>query len=123
MGKMPHELKDRLLLWVDDIVLACKIFDNLLTHVRILFEICMVLNFKFHTDKCRLYKQYFNWCGHYLSKNGVQFDPHNINAREQMLVSAITAELMQVTSPIKRKSTSILVSQHFQAPIEHSLSS
>lgn len=57
MTKMSDEIKRRLLLWVDEVALACHTIDELLRHIRKLVDLCMHLKLKNHPLNCRIYKK------------------------------------------------------------------
>lgn len=107
VSHMNEDLKSRLMIWVDDLVLPAKTIDDVLSNIRKLLDLCVQINFKLHPEKCRLYKRSVTWCGRELSADGIRFSPRNISGLEEMHAPTTAAQLLQFTSALQWLRTSI----------------
>lgn len=107
MEHMDDELKLKLLLWVDDMVVAAKTIDELLKYTAMLLDLCIKLNFKLNPEKCRLYNTSVKWCGRHISRDGVKFCPRNIEGLEAMEEPTTAIQLLHFTSALQWLRTSI----------------
>lgn len=108
MSAMPPDLKEKLLIWVDDLAIAVKDINDLLEYVTKLLDFCVAVNFKLHPIKCRLFKTSITWCRHHISADGVKLDPGHISGLETMAIPTIASELLQFTSAMQWVRPSIL---------------
>ena len=92
---MPIPLRQKTLLWLDDVLGHASTVDELLTIIRQFFDYCSQRNLKLHPAKCVLYKTEIRWCGRILSKDGVRFDPRRIDGIRDMQLPTTGAELQQ----------------------------
>lgn len=79
-ARMPPELAEHLMLWVDDMAIPTSNIDDHLKYISMLFNLCDDMNFKLHPGKCHLYLTNMNWCGRQISEDGTRFDPRNFDA-------------------------------------------
>lgn len=81
---MLPELRDVIMICVEDKVLPAKNVNDLPTNIGKLFQLCKELNENLHSGKCHLYKMEVKWCGRHVSAYGVKYDPRNIATLEMM---------------------------------------
>lgn len=90
-----------MLLWVDDMLIPSQTIDSHLESIRLLFELCVVLNFKLHPSKCILFRKRITWCGRQLTEHGIRYDPHNLSGLESMSPQSTGNEPLQFTSAMQ----------------------
>ena len=89
-------LRDRILQWLDDLLMHCPTPQDLLTTLESFFQLCRQHNIKLHARKCKFYLPEVTWCGRLISQDGVRFDPRNYAAITDMQVPTTGAELQQL---------------------------
>lgn len=107
MCTMPPDLKEKLLVWVDDMAIAVKNVDDLLQYLTKLLDFCVSVNFKLHPIKCGLFKTLIVWCGRHISAEGVRFDSRHVSGLETTAIPTIASELLQFTSAMQWLRTSV----------------
>ena len=63
------------LIWIDDLLVYSKSFEEHLQNLGKIFERLHKLNIKLNPEKSELFALHIIWCGRKISKNGVSFDP------------------------------------------------
>jgi hypothetical protein len=63
------------LIWVDDLLVYSKSFEQQLQSLGKVFERLRKFNFKFSPKKSELFALHIIWCGRKISKGGVSFGP------------------------------------------------
>lgn len=89
--RIPTDLSNLLLQWLDDIVLHRFIIPDLLEAIRNFFELCVTLNLKLHPEKCLLLAHSVRWCGRPIDEHGWRYDPKNTQALWNMTLPATGA--------------------------------
>lgn len=117
MLHMTPELKQCILIWVDDMVIPAATIDDLLARTEMLLDLCSLLNFKLHPDKCRLYKREVTWCGRIISADGVRHNPRQIEGLESMDCPTTAAELLMFTSALQWMRSAIPDFSNLVAPL------
>lgn len=72
MKYMPPDLKSRLLLWVDDMVIPGKTMSQFVQDSTSLLDLCVRLNITLKPKTCHLYRTKIIWCGRELSADGIK---------------------------------------------------
>lgn len=107
MSAMPSDLKDELLMWVDDVATAVNNVDDQLGHTKKLFNFCVVVNFELHSIKIRLFRTSIMWCGRNVLVKSVKFDPLHPSDLETAIILTIAGELFKFISAIRWLCTSL----------------
>ena len=120
-NEMSDHLKNRMLMWVDDMVIPGKDIDQFLEDLTEFLDLCVRLNIKLHPLKCHLYRRKIIWCGRELSEDGIRFDPRHLNTLEQMTSPSSPAELLHFTSAMQWMRHSIPRFSTIIRPLLHAL--
>lgn len=107
MSKMPSDLKEKLLIWVNDVAILAKNVDELLQYITKILDFLGTVNFKLHPSKCRLFKNSITWCGRNISAEGVRYDPRHVFGLESMATPTISSALLQFKYAMQWLRTSI----------------
>lgn len=62
------------LIWVDDLLLLAKSFEDHLESICLLFRMLAALSFKVQVTKCVMYTKAVWWCSRLTSRDGIRFD-------------------------------------------------
>jgi hypothetical protein len=81
---MMDYIKSNIKAWLDDFLLHTKTEDDLLATLNIFFKQCREHRLKLHTSKCVLFKTKVLYCGRLIIKDGVRFNPKNMEALQTM---------------------------------------
>lgn len=92
---LPADLRRSVLLWLDDILAHAPTTIELLTAIRLFFELCSERNLKLHPAKCVLYSRSIRWCGRVITADGIRFDPRRIDGIQNMDSPTTGAQLQQ----------------------------
>jgi len=68
------------LVYLDDIIIFGKNFDEMLNNLKIVFLRLRSSNLKINFKKCNLFKKNVRYLGHIISSNGITTDPEKITA-------------------------------------------
>lgn len=74
----PAEVKQRMLLWVDDCLFHAPTATDLIKCLQSFFQFCSTYNLRLNPQKCVLYTTSVKWCGRIISATGVRHDPSNL---------------------------------------------
>ena len=66
------------LVYIDDIIVYSKSFEDHLKHLRLVFERIANANLWINFNKCEFIKRQVSFLGHLISKNGIKPDPTNV---------------------------------------------
>jgi hypothetical protein len=72
------------LVYIDDIVIYSKTFDEHLIHLERILQRFFDAHFTFNLPKCRLFLKEFDHLGHLLSAQGIKPNPDKIAALQEM---------------------------------------
>jgi hypothetical protein len=75
---MMDDIKNNIKVWLDDCLLHTKTKDDLLATFRFFFKKCQEHELKLHASKCVLFATTMRYCGRFITKDGVRFDPKNM---------------------------------------------
>ena len=95
MECIPVNLKQLLLLWLDDFLLHEKTANGLPAAIRDLFKFCAERNMKLNPSKCVLYAITIRWYGRQISSDGIRYDPKKLEGLLKMEPPQTIAHLQQ----------------------------
>ena len=73
-------IREKILQWLDDLLIHCGSFSELLLTLETFLDICRKHKFKLHARKCKFYLTEVTWCGRLIDAKGLRFDPKNYEA-------------------------------------------
>jgi hypothetical protein len=88
-------LADKLLSWLDGLLLHCRDVDGLLRVQECFLNICAARGVKLGATRTDLCSQEVRWCGRAVSKDGVWLDPSSGSALAAMQPPVTGADLQQ----------------------------
>jgi hypothetical protein len=77
---MMDDITSNIKVWLDDCLLHTKTEDDLLKTLNIFFKQCQKYELKLHASKCVLFAVTVRYRGRLITKEGVHFDPKNMEA-------------------------------------------
>jgi hypothetical protein len=80
---MMDDIKSNIKVWFDDCLLHTKTEDDLLATL-IFFRQCQEHGLKLYASKFVLFASTVRYCGRLITKDGVRFDPKNMEALQTM---------------------------------------
>ncbi|CEP03613.1 hypothetical protein PBRA_009498 [Plasmodiophora brassicae] len=95
MAAIFDDMKENLLIWIDDILGFAKSEEDLLHQLTRVLERCRERNLKLNPNKCTLFARELKWCGRIYSRDGVQHDPKRIEALTSMPRPKTAKDLQQ----------------------------
>jgi hypothetical protein len=93
---MFQDLADKLLSWLDDLLLHGRNVDGLLRVQECFLNICAARGVKLGAARMDLCSQEVRWCGRAVSKDGVWLDPTSVSALAAMQPPVTGADLQQL---------------------------
>jgi hypothetical protein len=93
---MFQELADKLLSWLDDLLLHCRDVYGLRRVQETLLNRCAARGVKLGATRTDLCSQEVRWCGRAISKDGVWLDPSSGSALAAMQPPVTGADLQQL---------------------------
>jgi len=88
-------IREKMLQWIDDMLMHCKSIRELMDTIAQLFALCRSARLKLHAAKCHLFLLVVKWCGRLISKDGIRFDPSRLDALIGMHAPRTGDELQQ----------------------------
>jgi hypothetical protein len=79
-----QDLADKLLCWLDDLLMHCRDVDGLLRGLKIFLDIWTGCGVKLGAARVDLCSQEVQWCGRAVSKDGVWLEPRSVYALTAM---------------------------------------
>jgi Reverse transcriptase (RNA-dependent DNA polymerase) len=98
---MMDEIKSNIKVWLDDCLLHTKMEDDLLATLNDFFKQCQEHELKLHASKCVLFATTVRYCGRFITKDGVRFDPKNMEELQTMQEPQDGADLVQYVAAVK----------------------
>jgi Reverse transcriptase (RNA-dependent DNA polymerase) len=98
---MMYDNKGNIKVWLDDCLLHTKTEDDLLATLNFFFKKCQEHGLKLHASKSVLFAITVRYCGGLITKDGVRFDPKNIDALQTMQEPRNGADLVQYVAAVK----------------------
>jgi hypothetical protein len=74
------DIKSNIKVWLNDCLLHTKTEDDLLATLNIFFKKFQEHGLKLHASKCVLFASKVRYCARLITKDGVRFDPKNMEA-------------------------------------------
>jgi Reverse transcriptase (RNA-dependent DNA polymerase) len=81
---MMNDIKSNIKVWLDDCLLHTKTEDDWLATLNFFFKKCQEHGLKLHASKCVLFATKMGYCRRLITKDGVRFDPKNMEALQTM---------------------------------------
>ena len=73
-----------MLLYIDDVLVYSKSFNQHLSHLRLVFDTFRKFNFTLSLKKCAFFSNETKFLGHIVSADGIKMDPEKISAIQAM---------------------------------------
>jgi Reverse transcriptase (RNA-dependent DNA polymerase) len=93
--------KSNIKVWLDDCLLHTKPEHDFLATLSFFFKKCQEQGLKLHASKCLLFASTVRYCGRLITKDGVRFDPKNMEALQTMQEPQNGADLVQYVMAVK----------------------
>lgn len=77
------ELSEFAIVYLDDIIIISRTFDEHLDHLRIVFRRLQDANLQLNPDKCEFCRTELKYLGHVICRDGIQTDPEKIRAVQE----------------------------------------
>jgi RNase H-like domain found in reverse transcriptase/Reverse transcriptase (RNA-dependent DNA polymerase) len=97
---MMDDIKSNIKVWLDDCLLHTKTEDNLLAILKFFVKKCQEHGLKLHASKCVLFATTVRYFENLITKNGVRFDPKNMEALQTMQEPQNGADLVQYVAAV-----------------------
>jgi RNase H-like domain found in reverse transcriptase len=97
---MMDDIKSNIKVWLDDCLLRTKTVDDLLATLNFFFKKCQEHGLKLHARKCVLFASTVRYCGRLITKDGVRFDPKDMEALQTMQEQQNGADLVQYVAAV-----------------------
>jgi Reverse transcriptase (RNA-dependent DNA polymerase) len=97
---MLDDIKSHIKVWLDDCLLHTKTEEDLLATLNFFFKQCQEHGLKLHASKCVLFESTVRYCGRFITKDGVRFDPKNMKALQTMQQPQNGADLVQYVAAV-----------------------
>jgi Reverse transcriptase (RNA-dependent DNA polymerase) len=97
---MIDDIKNNIKVWLDNCLLHTKTEDDLLATLKFFSKKCQEHGLKLHASKCVLFASTVRYCGRLITKDGVRFDPKNMEALQTMHEQQNGAELVQYVAAV-----------------------
>jgi hypothetical protein len=118
---MMDDIKSNFKVWLDDCLLHTKTENDLLTTLNFFFKQCQKYGLKPHASKCVLFATTVRYCERLITKDGVRFDPKNMEALQTMHEPQNGADLVQYVAALKWMQSAIPNYSRSWAPIQAAL--
>jgi Reverse transcriptase (RNA-dependent DNA polymerase) len=97
---MMEDIKSSIKAWFDDCLLHTKTEDDLLATLNFIFKKFQEHGLKLHASKCVLFASTVRYCGRLITKDGVRFDPKNMEALQTMQEPQNGADFVQYVAAV-----------------------
>ena len=92
-GLLKHLKWNKCLVYLDDIIIFSKTFDDHLRDIREVFEIIRKANMKLKLKKCEFAFDKIRYLGHYISSKGIEVDPSKLDAIRRIAIPRTSKEV------------------------------
>ena len=86
---------EKLLQWIDDFLFYAASEKELLDNIDSFLQVCSEIGLKIHAEEITLFATTVQFCGHEISKNGIQYHPRNFESIISMRNPTLASELQQ----------------------------
>jgi hypothetical protein len=118
---MMDDIKSNIKVWLHDCLLHTKTEDDLLGTLNFFFKQCQEHGLKLNARKCVLFATTLRYCGRYITKDGVRFDPKNMEALQTIHEPQNGADLVQYVAAVNWMRSSIPNYSKRVAPLQVAL--
>jgi hypothetical protein len=118
---MMNDIKSNIKVWLDDCLLHTKTEDDLLATLNFIFKQCQEYGLKLHASKRVLFAATVRYCGRLITKDGVCFDPKNMQALQTMREPQNGADLVQYVAAVNWMRSAIPKNSKRVAPLQTAL--
>jgi Reverse transcriptase (RNA-dependent DNA polymerase) len=115
------DIKSSIKVWLDDCLLHTKTEDDLLDTLNCFFKQCQKHELKLHASKCVLFATTVSYYGRLITKDGVLFDPNNMEARQTMHEPQNGTDLVQYVAAVNWMRSAIPNYSRRVAPLQAAL--
>jgi hypothetical protein len=81
---MTGDIKSNIKVWLYDCLLYTKTEDDFLAPLNLFFKQCQEHKLKLHARNCMLLATTMRYCGRLITRDGVRFNPKNMEALQTM---------------------------------------
>jgi Reverse transcriptase (RNA-dependent DNA polymerase) len=118
---MMEDIKSNIKVWLDDCLLHTKTEDDLVATLSFFFKKCQEHRLKLYASKCVLFASTVGYCGRLITKDGVRFDPKNMEALQTMQEPQNGADLVQYVAAVNWMRSAIPNYSNLEAPLQAAL--
>jgi hypothetical protein len=118
---MMDDIKSNIKVWLDDCLLYTKTEDDSLETLNFFFKKCQKHGLKLHASKCVLFATTVRYCGRLITKDGVRFEPKNMEALQTMQETQNGADLVQYVAAVNWMRSAIPNYSKRVAPLQAAL--
>jgi hypothetical protein len=97
---MMDNIKSNIKVWLNDCLLHTKTEYDLLATLNFFFKQCQKCGLKLHASKCVLFATTVWYCGNVITKDGLRYDPKNMEALQTMHEPQNGAYLVQYVEAV-----------------------
>jgi hypothetical protein len=118
---MMDDIKSNIKVWLDDCLLHTKTENDLLETLNFFFKKCQEHGLKLHASKCVLFASTVRDCARLITKDGVRFDPKNMEALQTMQEPQNGDDLVQYVAAVNWMRSAIPNYSKRVAPLQAAL--
>jgi hypothetical protein len=118
---MMDYINSNIKVWLDDCLLHTKTEDDLLATLDFIFKQCQKYGLKLHASKSVVFATTVRYCGSLITKDGVRFDPKNMEALQTTHEPQNGADLVQYVAAVNWKRSIIHNYTKRVAPLQAAL--
>jgi hypothetical protein len=115
------DIKSNIKVWLDDCLLHTRTEDDLLATLNLFFKQRREHGLKLHASKCVLFETTARYCGRLITKEGVLFDPKNMQALQTMCEAQKGTNLVEYVVAVNRIQSAIPNYPKRVAPLQAAL--
>jgi hypothetical protein len=97
---MMDDIKSNIKVWLNDCLLHTKTEDDLLATLNFFFKQCQKHELKLHASKFLLFSTTVRYFARLITKDGVRFDPRNMEALQTMQEPQNGADSVQYVAAV-----------------------
>jgi hypothetical protein len=116
-----HDIKSKIKVWLDDCLLHTKTDDDLLETFNFILKQCQKYGLKMHACKCVLFATIARYCERSVTKDGMRFDPKNMEALQTTREPQNGADLVHYVAAVNWMRSAIPSYSKRMDPLQESL--